>query len=324
MSNTEIEVQSILLAHHGSGRLPGVLAPLRRRGFQVQVTRNLVDTRDRVRAARPGIVLLRPSAEPVLPQELAPILDQMEREQQFLLHTRALPDLEALGKLRTRVDDLCVGSSPREMVARILLARERLARALEMRRKLALAEERSHTDYKTGLLNDRSIQEKLREECQRADRYLSVLSVIMMDLDGFKELNDREGHPFADFVLQVFAQELKSLIRRTDKAGRFGGDEFLLILPHTGLDEAAAIAERIRRHFEHYLFARNEQRARVTVSQGINTYTGGERTGRTGGSPAEAWTAFLKGADDAVLEAKRRGRNRVCLYPLLRRGNGDE
>ena len=282
---------------------------MQRLDFRIHVTRNLVDTRDRVRGMRPGIVLLRPSVEPVLPQELAPILAQMEPEQQFLLYTRSVPDLHALGEVRTRLDDLCVGASPREIVARIVLARERLARALETRRKLAIAEERSSTDYKTGLLNDRSIQESLREECRRADRYLSVLSIIMMDLDGFKALNDREGHPFADFVLQVFAQELKDMIRNTDKAGRFGGDEFLLILPHTGLDEAAAMAERIRRRFEHYVFKRNDQEARVTVSQGINTYTGGgipARAEEGGKTPAEAWTSFLKGADDAVLEAKRR------------------
>jgi diguanylate cyclase (GGDEF)-like protein len=317
-----VQKRSILIANHGKKRMPAILGRLRDAGFEVLTARNLPDTCEILKEKRPDIILLRPSSEPVQAYELKAVLEQIEAKQEVLLHVSDVPDLRSLNRKGVKIDDFIRGNSPKELMARIELAVQRIEQNADWQRLVDILEEKSKTDYKTELLNDRGIIEQLKVEFERADRYRLVLSILLVDLDDFKILNDTEGHPFADFVLQAFAQEMKHLIRHIDIPGRYGGDEFLVILPYTGLDEAAAIAERIRVHFEHHTFERNGQRARITVSMGVNTYTGGLPAAsreRSAEDLADRCTEFLKGADSAALEAKRRGKNRICYYPLMER-----
>jgi diguanylate cyclase (GGDEF)-like protein len=272
--------------------------------------------------AVPALLLLRPSTEPIQEYELKAILDLVDPKQKILLHVTNVPDLDALHQAGMKIDDFVIGNSARKIMARIELAVQRIEQDVDWQRMVDILEEKSSTDYKTGLPNDRTIIERLKLEFQRADRHRLVLSIILVDLDEFKALNDTEGHPFADFVLQAFAQELRHLIRLIDIPGRYGGDEFLIILPNTGLDEAASISDRMRAFFENHVFERNDQRTRITVSQGVNTYTGGSVHGAMDHyeeDSADRCIDFLKGADLAVLEAKRRGKNRICLFPLMQR-----
>jgi diguanylate cyclase (GGDEF)-like protein len=160
------------------------------------------------------------------------------------------------------------------------------------------------TDNLTSLLNKASITRALSEEIADAVRYRRWISVVLMDLDGFKSMNDLNGHLAADKVLQNVAQILQTVIRRRDKAGRFGGDEFLVILPETGVKGALQVAERIRLAIETEIGAVMNLPFPITASLGI-------AVSRTGSSDAES---LLEHADIALYRAKSLGRNRAEVW----------
>ncbi|MBU0755042.1 MAG: GGDEF domain-containing protein [Planctomycetes bacterium] len=299
---------AVLIANHSSDPLPEVRGRLRHRGFRVLISHNLIDTISLLNNENPQILALKPSAVPVPDFEINSIQDASEINLHRLLILTNEAQLKKISFNHWGLDDFYIGESATELAARISLVISRKEHEAGIGTRLKALEEQSITDYKTGLYNDRYIFRRLLEEFQRADRHHMTLSIIMMDLDGFKTLNDTQGHPFGDFVLQAFAKQLISLIRNIDIPGRYGGDEFLILLPNTGLDEAAQIGSRIRTFLESHTFEKGGQRVRLTISQGINTYSGDGRCD---------CDALLKGADQAVLEAKKRGKNRVCLYPLM-------
>lgn len=161
------------------------------------------------------------------------------------------------------------------------------------------------TDSLTGLKNERVLQERLADEFRRARRYQTPLSLILLDVDHFKSYNDVHGHPAGSRALQRLAQILQHAARETDSVCRYGGEEFVLLLPHTHGAEAMALAERLRVAVEH---APWKLRA-LTISLGVCTL---------GPDIADA-TALLERADAAMYEAKVAGRNRVvsgCADPL--------
>lgn len=157
------------------------------------------------------------------------------------------------------------------------------------------------TDSLTGLLNKASITRTLSEEIADAARYRRWISVILMDLDGFKSVNDLNGHLAGDRVLQCAAQILQRTIRKRDKAGRFGGDEFLILLPETGAKGAFQAAERVRKAIESAVPAELNLNGDITASLGIATC-------RT--HLASAGT-LLERADSALYRAKSLGKNRA-------------
>jgi two-component system cell cycle response regulator len=160
-------------------------------------------------------------------------------------------------------------------------------------------------DEKTGLFNYREFARRLREEWLRALRYETPLSVIMLDLDRFKAINDRYGHPAGDRVLREFAMLVAGGARGTDVAARFGGEEFVVILPHTGGPLAVRVAERIRAAVHDFTFLEPDERLKVTVSAGIATWPS---------SPSiDSGEALVAAADRALLKAKSKGRNRVVV-----------
>lgn len=304
----------IVLANHSKKKMPDIKTRLTRRGFKVIVTENVIDTLACITGETPHILVYKPSSLPVPEFEHESINAVMNGESKTLILLANTSQIKRAGLLEAGFHDFYVGDSPAELTARIEFLVQRNFLDIEQSRKYNALAEQSITDYKTGLYNDRFILKRLTEEFQRADRHHTVLSVIMMDLDDFKELNDNLGHPFADFVLQALAKHLLRLIRKIDIAGRYGGDEFLVLLPNTGLDEAASIAERIRSFLGSHSFEKDGLRTRITMSQGINTYIG---------DTSISCDQLLKGADLAVLESKRKGKNRVSLYPLIRRRGGE-
>ncbi len=159
-------------------------------------------------------------------------------------------------------------------------------------------------DGLTGLHNHRSFHERLAAECDRVHRHPAPLSLLLLDLDHFKQINDTHGHPVGDAVLRRIAVTLRETIRTIDVAARYGGEEFALILPET--DEAGAehIGERIRKEVAHSQFLLGETVILVTVSIGIAAFP---RHGRTK-------EELLAHADQALYSAKQQGRNRVCVY----------
>jgi diguanylate cyclase (GGDEF)-like protein len=299
----------ILLANHSPTRMPGIQSRLKRQGFELLKSNNIPDTVELFEEKQPDLVVLKPTVEPVPEYELASFCQDAGQGTKIILLLKSIPDLQSETSYWSGISDFYVGNSPAELQARIELALFQRKENFALQEKLKLLEEQSIKDYKTGLYNDRFIFRRLIEEFQRTERYGIALSIIMVDLDEFKGLNDTEGHPFGDFVLQKFAIQLGELIRKIDIPGRYGGDEFLILLPYTGLDDATIIADRMRAHVENHTFEKDGHRRRITISQGINTYSG---------DGSITCAEFLKGADKAVLEAKRRGRNRVCLYPIIR------
>lgn len=160
------------------------------------------------------------------------------------------------------------------------------------------------TDSLTGLLNHRRAQEALRAELRRAERYGRPLAVMMLDVDGFKQFNDTYGHPQGDLLLQSIARILRANVRSVDHIGRYGGEEFIVILPETSYPEACALAERVRRAVENTPFATGDGRAvRKTVSIGLATYSRDMKTA----------AELLQQADNALYRAKRAGKNRVLV-----------
>ncbi len=165
------------------------------------------------------------------------------------------------------------------------------------------------TDHLTGLANRRYLFERLKEELSRSERHGHRLSLLMLDLDGFKHCNDTRGHPFGDQVLKEMALTIVNTIRSIDLAARYGGDEFIIILPET--DEALArdIAERIRACLEKRCAVPPQdpecgEQERITVSIGIACYP----------EHGLALEQLLKNVDTALYCAKRSGKNRIAVF----------
>ena len=158
------------------------------------------------------------------------------------------------------------------------------------------------TDELTGLANRRRFMELLRQEVQRARRYSRPLTLLMIDLDRLKQINDTHGHAAGDAMLRGVAESLRASVRATDYGARLGGDEFAALLPETGHAEAQVIAERIRASVEKFRTLINEATIQSTVSIGLVSRAAGEVTDLP---------SFIHQADDALYRAKTGGRNAV-------------
>jgi diguanylate cyclase (GGDEF)-like protein len=175
-----------------------------------------------------------------------------------------------------------------------------LARSFQaMHARLA---EQIGSDPLTGCMNRRSLETRLRSDLRQARRRGSTVAVVGVDLDHFKEINDTRGHPVGDIVLQQLAGIMKVTARDTDSVARFGGDEFVILLPDTGWQGALTFAERLRRCVDDYSFGPPDAPVTTTISVGV-------ALGR--GSEATSADALLKEADTALYKAKTAGRNRV-------------
>ncbi|MEI6664740.1 MAG: GGDEF domain-containing protein [Chloroflexota bacterium] len=188
----------------------------------------------------------------------------------------------------------------------VALRRERrlVYAAAEMRELTGRLERLATTDALTGLFNRRIFFEQLGIEFRRSIRYRHPMSVIMADLDRFKDVNDRHGHPFGDLVLSVTAQTLRASVRESDIVARYGGEEFVLMLPETGRDEALVVAEKLRSAIERQEYTNGVTETRITISLGVAT------TPDCAPNDAED---LVRLADEALYDAKRGGRNRVSF-----------
>ena len=182
----------------------------------------------------------------------------------------------------------------------------------------------SITDGLTGIHNHRHFQSRLREEVSRAQRYGSPLSLIMLDLDLFKEVNDRWGHPFGDQVLRGTAELIRQALRDVDFCARYGGEEFAVLLPETPQQGAGLVARRIRRQVSERVYsldgvagegADQPEELQVTCSAGVASYPSpGATTPET----------LVRRADEALYKAKESGRNCVFTWTGVRFDRADE
>ena len=158
-------------------------------------------------------------------------------------------------------------------------------------------------DGVTGLYNHRHIMEKAQAEFDRVGRYQDRFSVLMIDIDHFKKVNDEHGHPAGDAVLREVANVIRDCLRTVDSVGRYGGEEFVVILPHTPHDEAMQTAERVRSQVGAHAFHAPGGPLQVTISIGVAT------------APSEAAdtaAAVIREADKALYRAKSEGRDRTA------------
>ena len=195
-----------------------------------------------------------------------------------------------------------------------LLSRIRVGlRIVGLEQALRKANERlqvlATTDGLTGVLNRRTLLERLGEELERAWRERKPLSLLMLDIDRFKRINDTYGHPAGDRVLVEMAERLKSHLRPYDLVGRYGGEEFVVVISGADAEEGVAIAERIREMISSDPFPLDHGPLKVTVSIGVASFQPGDYNGV--GQLAET---LLKRADAALYRAKEGGRDRVVLF----------
>src|SRR3989454_381482 len=197
----------------------------------------------------------------------------------------------------SRSPDALPEAAQKELAMLALQAAEALVRT----RLYAQAERLATTDGLTGLLNRRTFNAQLHGRLREAERYQRPLSLVLIDIDHFKQVNDGYGHPAGDAVLRSVADLLTRQARETDIVARYGGEEMTLILPETDARGALAIAERIRKSVGEAHHRTEQGNLRVTISAGLSTWPGGGESGEE----------LLEAADKALYRAKQAGRNRV-------------
>ena len=189
-----------------------------------------------------------------------------------------------------------------ELVARVKVHLKIKNLQDDLKRSNELLLELSNTDHLTGLFNRRYLMDSMAKEIQRSTRKGGNLSLIVLDIDHFKQVNDQFGHLQGDLVLQKVAHLLQKELRNYDIAARYGGEEFIAVLPDATLEEAVFVANRMRSSVQTTRFSGELSQLSLTISLGVAMFS--KETCRTEDD-------FIKLADDALYRAKANGRNRV-------------
>jgi diguanylate cyclase (GGDEF)-like protein len=287
---------------------------LERAGYRVLTAENGREAVEKTLAAMPDLVIL---------DVMMPVMDGLEacRHIKDDETTRDIPIifLSARDETEVKVSGLSLGANDyiskpfraEELLARVDVAmrlkqeRDRLRESAdEARANAEIAQERAMTDALTGLLNRYGLQRALAREHAEARRYNRPVACLMIDLDNFKKVNDTYGHSAGDTALQQISTILTDAVRRSDTVFRYGGEEFLALLPETDLEGAAALAEKIREAASSRLFGDGEHVFSLTLSVGAARLCDGE-----------SGNDMIARADLALYHAKEQGRNRVEVAP---------
>lgn len=306
----DLQTMKVLLANHHTHLLPVVEDALEERGHRVLHSWNIVETIAVLEHEQPDVVVFQPLTDDLNGFEICHVLSRpMDPMPQVILVLESRRALTSLMGAPVPVDDfLLTEASREELLVRLDINMARILQLRQLQKITRSLEKESITDFKTGLYNDRFFFQRLQEEVSRSARHGLALSLIMLDFDNFKLINDQFDHVFGDFVLLAFARKLRSVIRQIDVPARLGGDEFALLLPNTDLEEATLLATRLRGLVSEYRFEKDGHSTQLTLSMGIHSAQG---------EFSMDGEAFLRQADQALLEAKRRGKNRICLVPEL-------
>jgi two-component system, cell cycle response regulator len=192
--------------------------------------------------------------------------------------------------------------NPGELVARVRVHYKIKQLQEELRETNRRLEELSNTDGLTKLYNRRYFMELFELEFQRAQRYEAKLGFVMIDIDNFKSFNDTYGHLIGDRILYEVSQILRETLRVHDIVGRYGGEEFALLMPETGAKGALVVAERYRKRVEEFVLVEDNKDLRLTITLGVAAYPD-PRMHSIGD--------LIRLADNALFQAKKNGRNRV-------------
>lgn len=293
-------------------------ARLASRGFNIETATNGQEALDKVQANPPHLILL---------DVMMPLMDGFEVSRRIKTD-ETLPYIPiilvtARDSTEDKVEGLDSGADDYitkpinfpELEARVrsMLRIKRLQDELdEKNREMEVVNKRlrklSVTDGLTELFNHRHVHELLHEEFERSKRSGESIAVVMMDLDKFKAVNDTYGHPTGDVILYETAQILRETAREIDMLGRYGGEEFVAILPGATEEAAAQFAERVREAVAEHVYEDEEHEVRMTVSCGAAAFPN---------PGTDTPDDLVKLADKALYEAKESGRNRVVRSSSL-------
>jgi diguanylate cyclase (GGDEF)-like protein len=283
---------------------------LEREGYRVFTAENGREAVELARETLPDLVIL---------DVMMPEMDGLEAcrliKEDATTHDLPVIFLSARDETEMKVNGLTLGANDyiskpfkaEELLARVEVAmrmkrerdRLRLSEA-EARATAEIAQERAMADALTGLLNRYGLQRVLAHEYAEAHRYARPLSCLMIDLDNFKTINDTFGHMAGDMALKQVALILTQVVRGSDMVSRYGGDEFLVLLPETDIEGADALAEKVRASAATQDFGDGEPHFQLTLSIGAATL-----------SDSESGNDMIVRADLALYDAKEQGRNRV-------------
>lgn len=234
--------------------------------------------------------------------------DDLKNIPVIILTARETRELKVKGLEQGASDYVTKPFDPGELVARVKVQLKLKLLQDELKRSNEMLKELSNTDPLTQLFNRRYMMEVLDREIHRSSRKGSPISILLMDIDHFKKVNDAYGHQLGDVVLVNIANVVVKLLRTYDVAARYGGEEFLAILPETPLDEAIAVAERIRTATQHSSFANKLQSLKVTISIGVASFP----------MPGlDSVDDLIRIADEGLYRAKSEGRNRVITLQQM-------
>jgi diguanylate cyclase len=239
--------------------------------------------------------------------EIAATTDNYQKK--IDLYSKQIAEAKDAGKLNRILEEVIKETRIAQSEAlrsrdAILAARKNVeeaeARIHNLEAKLEQMSELVREDQLTGSLNRRGLEDVLEREMARADRRHSPLCIAMLDLDDFKKINDQYGHTAGDEALIHLVRVIKDTLRTMDVIARFGGEEFLIVLPDTGKDEAVQTITRVQRELTKQIFMHNHTRLLMTFSAGVALRAEGEDQ-----------TTLIKRADTALYQAKKTGKNRV-------------
>ncbi|GAM09230.1 response regulator PleD [Geobacter sp. OR-1] len=220
----------------------------------------------------------------------------------IILTARETRELKIKGLEQGASDYVTKPFDPGELVARVKVQLKLKLLQDELKRSNEMLKELSNTDPLTQLFNRRYMMEVLDREIQRTARKGSPISILLIDIDHFKKVNDTYGHQLGDVVLVNVANVIRKYLRTYDVAARYGGEEFVAILPETPLDEAITVAERIRAATQQSSFSNKLQSLKITISIGVATFP----------MPGlDSVDDLIRIADEGLYRAKSEGRNRV-------------
>jgi len=283
---------------------------LEREGYRVLTAQNGSEAVEKTKDALPDLVLLDVMMPEMDGMDACRLIKEDEK-------TRDIPVifLSARDETEMKVSGLTLGANDyiskpfkaEELLARVHVAirlkreRDRLrTSAEEATIRAEVAQERAMTDALTGLLNRYGLQHIVAREHAEARRYNRPLSCLMIDLDNFKTINDTHGHTAGDLALQQVAGILREAVRGSDTVFRYGGEEFLVLLPETDLEGAVALGEKIRAAASSRPFGDGEHVFNLTLSAGASSLCDNE-----------SGNDMIARADMALYHAKEQGRNRV-------------
>jgi len=277
-------------------RLQGNLSAtyLRRAGMEVKTVVDPLATIEALIDFQPELVLLDMYMPMCTGMELAAVIRQMEAFVSLpIVFLSAETDRDKqLAAVGLGGDDFLVKPiKPDHLISAVLSRtdRYRKLRSVMMR------------DSLTGLLNHSTITDRLDMEISRARRQSGTVSAVMLDIDHFKQVNDSYGHPVGDRVIKSLARLLTQRLRCTDLVGRYGGEEFMVILPGTGVEAAIAVVDKLRQAFSKLVQRAGRKEFFATISGGVASFP----------AHADDGAALKEAADKALYQAKRSGRNRV-------------